>query len=250
MPGTVSNILPAFVVFSAAASCTYIINDIKDVEVDKKHKKKKYRVIANGSVSTGEALIIALFLLVFSLSISFLISPFFWIYLLSYLFISFSYTMFFKNIAIADVFFVSAGFVVRVLAGGEAFHVPISDWLFLTVFLVSLFLANGKRMGEMLELGEGATDHRRSLAAYSISFIEGSLWFSASAALVTYSLYTIEQKSGLFYTVPLASFGLLRYIYLVKKGKGDPTDVLLSDKQVMAVGLIWVLFIAVVVYSK
>lgn len=250
LPGTALNALLVLLVFSAAASSSYIINDIKDLEVDKRHKTKKKRSIANGSVSVHEAFIIALLLLFFSLLASFLVSPFFWIYLLVYLLISFSYTLFFKNIVIVDIFFISAGFVVRVLAGGEAFNVPISDWLFLTVFLVSLFLASGKRMGEMLELGDRASDHRASLAAYSRSFIDGSLWFSASAALVTYSLYTIEQKNGLFYTVPLCAFGLLRYIYIVKEGNGDPTDVLLSDRQIMAVGLVWALFISFLLYGR
>ncbi|MDT8316988.1 MAG: decaprenyl-phosphate phosphoribosyltransferase [bacterium] len=250
LPGTGLNTVVSLLVFSAAASCSYIINDIKDIEADRGHKLKQLRSIANGSVSVHEALIVALLLLCSSLAASFLVSPLFWAYILAYLFISISYTLFFKHIAIVDIFFISAGFVVRVMAGGEAFDVPISDWLFLTVFLVSLFLASGKRMGEMFELGDKASDHRASLAAYSRSFIEGSLWFSASAALVTYSLYTIEQKNGLFFTVPLCSFGLLRYIYIVRKGNGDPTDVLLNDRQIMTVGLAWVLFIFFLVYVR
>lgn len=250
VPGLTFNALTVLLLFSLAASSSYIINDIKDIDVDKRHKIKKLRPIASGSISVATSSLIALFLLGFSLAGSFFVSSFLWIYLLAYLLISFSYTLFFKDIAIADIFFISAGFVVRVLAGGEAFNVTISDWLFLTVFLVSLLLASGKRLGEFIQMGGRAADHRRSLAAYSQSFIEGSLWFSASAALVTYSLYTIEQKNGLFYTVPLVAFGLLRYIYLVRNGNGDPTDVLLSDRQIMAVGLIWVLFISVVVYGR
>ena len=139
--------------------------------------------------------------------------------------------------------------MTRVLAGGEIFDVKVSSWLFLTVFLVSLFLASGKRMAELLEMGDKAVNHRKSLSSYSPSFIEGILWFAASAALVTYSLYTIEQTGGLFYTVPLVAFGLLRYIYIVQTGKGDPTDVLLSDRQIMATGIIWATAIGIIIYG-
>ena len=242
-------IIPVFFSFCAAASASYIINDVRDVEKDKKHTIKRRRAIASGDVSVGAALSLALILLIIAFFVSFLFSPKFGIYLSAYLIISLSYTFFLKDIVIIDIFFISFGFLIRVLAGGEAFGTEVSSWLFMTVFLVSLFLATGKRMGELVLMGADAGDHRRSLADYSISFLEGALWFSASAALVTYALYTLEQRSGLFYTVPLAAFGLLRYIYIVKEGRGDPTDALLKDGQILGVGIIWAIIIGMIVYG-
>jgi decaprenyl-phosphate phosphoribosyltransferase len=135
-----------------------------------------------------------------------------------------------------------------VLAGGEAFHVKVSSWLFLTVFVVALFLTSGKRLGELVSLGEDASKHRRSLSLYSRSFLEGVQWFCAAVAIVTYTLYIIENKSGLFYSVPMAIYGLLRYISIVKSGKGDPTEVLLHDWPLMVTGILWILVIAVNMY--
>ena len=149
---------------------------------------------------------------------------------------------------LVDIFFISFGFLIRVLAGGEAFRVPVTNWLFLTVFMISLLLAAGKRLGELVLLGDEAHKHRKSLTHYSHSFLEGILWFSASAALVTYALYTLEHENGIFYTVPLAAFSLLRYIYIVKVGKGDPTEALLRDKQILTVGIAWIAVIGFMIY--
>ena len=246
---SLGNGIPALIAFCLAASGSYIVNDIKDVEVDRNHAAKKSRAIANGDISVLTAICIAVALFVLAIVISSQVSSSFWLYTMAYLLISLSYTFLFKDIVILDIFVISAGFLVRVLAGGEAFSVAVSNWLFMTVFMVSLFLATGKRMGELIHLGAVAHNHRKSLASYSPSFLDGILWFSASSALVMYSLYTIEQSSGLFYTVPLAAFGLLRYIYIAKKGKGDPTEALIGDRQVMVVGIVWFLVICIVTYS-
>ncbi len=246
------SILPTAVIslisFSVAASCSYIINDIRDIEADRNHEVKKGRVLAKGNVSVERAFKLAMLLCIIALLASLAVSKWFWLYLIAYLIISLSYTFFLKDIVILDIFVISFGFLIRVLAGGEAFDVTVSNWLFMTVFMVSLFLAAGKRMGELVYLGENAHNHRKSLAEYTPSFLEGILWFSASSALVMYSLYTLEQRSGLFYTVPLAAFGLLRYIFIAKEGKGDPTDALLKDGQIMGVGVVWAAVIGVVIY--
>lgn len=247
-PAVVDNILPAFFSFSCAASCSYIINDMLDIEADRNHVSKRNRAIASGAISKNTALIVALSLFIASICLSFYVSSAFWVYLIAYFTISLSYTFYFKHIVIADIFFISFGFIIRVLAGGEAFAISVSNWLFMAVFMVSLFLAAGKRLGEFVSLGDTAHVHRKSLANYNKAFLEGILWFSASTALVTYALYTIEEKSELFYTVPLAAFGLIRYIYIARGGKGDPTEVLLKDRQIMLTGLIWAASIAAVVY--
>jgi len=247
-PDVFYNILPAILAFCFASSSNYIINDLKDIEVDKNHFTKKKRLLASGKISKNKALLLAIIFLMSSFLFAYFVSDMFWAYLLSYIIISFLYTFLVKNLVIIDIFFISFGFLVRVLAGGEAFAIEVSKWLFMTVFMVSLFLATGKRLGELMLLGQEAEKHRKSLALYSQSFLEGALWFSASSALVTYALYTLEQRSGLFYTVPLAAFGLFRYIFISKEGRGDPTDALLKDKQIMAVGIIWLTAICYSVY--
>lgn len=246
---TKTNVILALSAFCAAASCAYLINDIYDIEADRKHHTKRNRSIARGNVSILSAVFFALILFAVAIMASFYVSRWFWAYILLYLIISLSYTFKLKDVVILDIFLISLGFLIRLLAGGEAFVIPVSNWLFMTVFMVSLFLATGKRLGELVSMGKNARQHRKSLAAYSTSYLEGALWFSGSSALVTYALYTLELKSSLFYTVPLAAFGLMRYAFIIKEGKGDPTDALLKDRPIMAVGIVWVLFISYVVYG-
>jgi decaprenyl-phosphate phosphoribosyltransferase len=245
-----TSMLPSMLAFSFAASCGYIINDIKDRKHDSRHAAKRHRPIARGDVSPVSASIFAAALFISAMFIAGSVSARFEAYVVLYLFISLLYSLYFKNMVIIDIFFVAFGFFVRVKAGGVAFNVEVTKWLFLTVFIVALFLATGKRLGELIVMGEDAQRHRRSLHQYSTSFIEGTLWFCASAALVTYALYTIENTGGMFYTVPLVTYGLLRYIYIVKDGKGDPTDALLKDGQIMATGIVWLAMIGGLLYRR
>lgn len=245
-----STILPALLSFSFAASCSYIVNDVMDREADRNHHSKKNRAIARGDISVPFAIVLALILYLMAMLIAVSVSRQFEGFLVIYLLVSSAYTFFFKNIVLIDIFFIAFGFLMRVLSGGEAFDITVTSWLFLTVFLVSLLLGAGKRLGELVLLGDNAHKHRKILIHYSPSFLEGLLWFSAAASLVTYALYTLERKNGLFYTVPLAAFGLIRYIYIVKQGKGDPTEALLFDKQILGVGVLWAGMIGLIIYAK
>ncbi len=238
----------SFLSFSFAASCGYIINDIKDREHDKHHASKKYRPIARGEISLLFASIIAAALYITAMIIGGAVSKRFEGYLVIYLFLSFLYTAFFRNIVIADIFIISFGFLIRILAGGEAFHVVISGWLFLTVFIVSVMLAAGKRAGEQISHGVVASAQRSTISQYPNGYLEGVLWFSSSAALVTYSLYTLERHDNLYYTVPLVAFGLLRYIYVVKQGRGDPTEILVNDSHITVIGILWLVMIYLIRY--
>jgi decaprenyl-phosphate phosphoribosyltransferase len=240
--------VPAFLAFSFGASCTYIVNDIIDRNVDRNHASKKNRPIARGDVKVTHAIILACVLYVAAMLLAFAVSEHFLGYLILYLLVSISYSLVFKHIVLIDIFAIASGYVLRVLAGGEAFRVPVSNWLFLAVFIVALLLASGKRLGEMIAQGEHAPKHRHILQEYSVSFLEGVLWFAASASLVAYALYVIENKDVMLYTVPVAAYGLLRYIYIVKQGRGDPTEILLNDGHIMMTGVIWAAMVAVIIY--
>jgi len=248
-PSALTTLVLSFLSFSLAASGGYIINDIIDRDADQHHLTKRNRPIAKGDIPVAIAVTLALGLFIAALMLSSAISRHFEGYIILYIIITFLYTIFLKHIILVDIFVISFGFLLRVLAGGEAFNIIISGWLFLTVFLVALFLSSGKRLGELIVLSDDASSHRKSLSQYSTSYLEGILWFSASATLVTYALYTLEHKGGLFYTVPLTVFGLLRYIYIVKQGKGDPTEALLMDGQVFWVGIIWMVALAIIIYK-
>ena len=158
-PGVLMQVLPALAAFSCASSCGYIINDIRDLEADRNHKTKMDREIASARISSTSAILVAAVLYLIAMILSLLLHGEKWrfqLFVTIYLLNSLVYTFFFKNVVIMDVFLISFGFLIRVLAGGEVFKIPISNWLFLTVFSVSLMLATGKRLGELISLGNDA----------------------------------------------------------------------------------------------
>lgn len=244
------NGVPAFVAFCLASSAGYILNDILDLENDRLHPLKRYRPLSAGAIKpvTAATLAAVLFFVAAGTAASTL-SLRFLLFLLLYLLITVAYSLKVKNIPLLDVFCIAAGFLIRLLAGGEAFAVPVSDWLFLTVFLLALFLSIGKRLAEKCSLGIDAERHRKSLSGYPEGFLEGAMYLTGGAVLVTYSLYTIS-RGQLLHTVPLCCFGLLRYIMRVKSGRsGDPTESLLKDPALLLTSFLWVISISVLVYG-
>ncbi|RNC67625.1 MAG: decaprenyl-phosphate phosphoribosyltransferase [Desulfuromonadales bacterium] len=238
------NGMPAFIAFCLASSSGYILNDILDSEKDRLHPQKKNRPLPSGVLNPKAAATFAVLLLCVGVGLAAMVSPpRFMFYLVLYLLLTALYSLKIKDIPLLDVFFVATGFIVRLQAGGEAFAVSISDWLFLSVFLLALFLSIGKRLTEKRNLGGDANLHRKSLGGYPDGFLEGSMYLTGGAVLVTYSMYTLS-RNYLFYTVPLCCFGLLRYIMRVKSGlSGDPTESLLKDVPLLLVGLVWVIII-------
>jgi len=247
-PGMLSRGIVPFLAFSLVSSATYIFNDIMDLEHDKEHPTKCRRPLASGTIDKSHALILMLALLLCGVLLGGQTSPRFLLFVLLYLLISGLYSLELKHRPIADIFCITVGFVLRLYAGGDAFGVLVSDWLFLTVFLLALFLSVGKRCSESLSLGENAGKHRRALAAYPEGFLEGTMYLVGAAVLVTYSMYVINQPL-LVYTVPLCMFGLLRYLFCVKSGKnGDPTQALLKDGPLLSIAIVWVLMVTWGVY--
>lgn len=229
--------------FCLVSSAGYILNDLVDRQRDLHHPHKRLRILPSGAISVAAALSTALGLLLGGLMLAWTTSSSFFAFVIGYIAISLGYSLYLKHMPIVDLFCIAAGFLIRLQAGGELFAVPISPWLFLSVLLLSLFLSTGKRLAELQALGEGAGNHRASLAGYPPGFLMGTLYLTAGTVLVTYAMYVV-QRPKLIYTVPLCLFGLLRYILRVSSGKGgDPTESLLKDRLLFAVGLLWVVMV-------
>lgn len=247
---TLYTAVPAFLAFSFIASASYIFNDIKDSERDKLHPRKRKRPIASGSLGKGKAMVFAGILTLSSLVLSLRITPVFFYFVLLYLLIQIGYSLFLKHIAIADIFCIASGFVIRVLAGSAAFHVDASNWLLLTMFMISLVLGTGKRLGEASLMNEAVEAHRKSLNVYSVSTLTEILVISSSSALLSYALYTVEQSQQLLYTIPIVTFGLFRYLLLAKQGMSDPTEALTQDRWLAFTVVLWILFVALIRYAR
>lgn len=243
LPGIISTGVAPFTSFCLVSSAGYLLNDILDRDRDVFHPRKRLRPIPSGHISLTAAGVLSALLVTGGLVLAGFTSPQLLLLLAGYATISISYSVHLKNMPVIDLFCISAGFLIRLLAGGELFHVPVSPWLFLTVFLLAVFLSTGKRLGESRSLGNIAGEHRISLTRYPSGFLEGTMYMTGGAVLVTYAMYTLNKQT-LIYSVPLCFFGLLRYMLRVISGKGgDPTESLLKDRQLLIVGVIWVLMV-------
>ncbi|MCG6552069.1 MAG: decaprenyl-phosphate phosphoribosyltransferase [Candidatus Magnetominusculus sp. LBB02] len=248
--GTLRSAPAAFAAFSLAASASYILNDIADRNADSHHPQKKHRPIAAGAISVSTATMLAIAFLIASTVAAYYIDSGFLAYLIAYIAIQALYSMYFKLTAVLDIFCIASGFVLRVMAGGAAFNVAISDWLFLSMFMISLMLATGKRIGEIKLLNEHASDHRESLLGFTPALLNDILLITSAAALVFYATYTIEQYKNFIYTVPVVTFGLFRYLMLAKAGRGDPTDAMTGDRWLAITVMGWLLFVGVIRYTR
>lgn len=248
---TLRALLP-FIAFCVVSSATYILNDIFDRENDQHHPEKCKRPIASGLLTVTSALLLAFFLLMCGVLIARFISDEFLFLLAVYFIISVAYSVQLKKIVLADIFCISAGFLLRLQAGGVAFDITISEWLYLSVFLLSIFLSTGKRFAEKERLGNMAHYHRIAIAAYPKQFLEGILYMTGGSVLVTYSMYVISRHSNLLlYSVPLCCFGLLRYLFRIQSGKGgDPTESLMRDIPLLITGILWITIVGWGIYAQ
>ncbi len=236
--------------FSMASSSVYIVNDIMDIKQDIHHPVKKNRPLPSGKISTSNAISAAILMALVSGITATFISNRFLIILGAYLVISNSYSLILKSIPLVEIFCVVSGFLLRLEAGGTAFSIHISEWLFLSVFLLALFLVSGKRLSELMHSGGQQPGLIRPvLKKYPDLFFQTAMSISGSAVLVTYTMYAIDHHSNIL-IIPLCCFGLLRYSLRVLAGRGgDPTRALLKDPQLLAVGLAWALLVTFDIYT-
>lgn len=235
----------AFVLFCLISGAVYLMNDVRDAESDRRHERKKLRPIAAGELDPKVALAAAFVLLAVALAGSVALSPLFAVVASSYLVLQIAYTLFLKHQVILDVMCISAGFVLRAVAGTVAIAVPASSWLLACAALLALFLGLGKRRSELLLADAGGPLHRPVLDHYSTQLIDQMVSAVTAATIVTYALYTSVSSSSqshhyLMLTVPFVVYGLFRYLYLVHHRQlgGNPEDILLTDLPlVIAIGL-------------
>ncbi len=249
MVRNVPTVFMAFLSFSLLSSAVYVFNDLKDLERDRLHPVKRKRPLPSGEVSVPSAILIGAFLLILSLTSGYFLGWTFLLVLGAYALNNLLYTLYLKNYQLFDIFSIALGFVLRVYAGAVAIDVPVSTYLFLTIFFLALFLAIGKRRYELLLLGEDGKNHRRVLRHYSVYYLDQLMNISATLTLVVYTLYTLEvSRRGMVFTVPIVVFGLFRYYHITHNlNRGEPSDDLLSDPLILLSALSYALVLAVVV---
>jgi len=229
--------LAAFL-FSLISSGIYLLNDIKDIDLDRAHPTKRWRPIAAGQLSIHFALILSAFLLVGGLMATFVLSPKLTAVCGAYVVLQICYTLGLKRVALIDLFVIAAGFIFRALAGAVVLNVTISPWLLLCTMLLALFLGLCKRRHEKVVMNDLEEETRPSLEKYDQGLLDQLISIVSSATIVCYAIYTLwpdtVEKFGtnqLGFTIPFVIFGLFRYLDLVyRHEKGDrPEKILLTD---------------------
>ncbi len=237
-----------FVAFSLLAGMVYLVNDLRDVEADRQHARKRLRPVASGRLSPAAAWAAVPVLLAIAMAIAAWLGAPFAVVLAIYLVSNVAYSFGLKHQVILDVFVIASGFVLRAAAGVELLKpvapgVEISPWLLVCTFFGALFLAVSKRRRELANAGDGASNQRAVLASYTPELLDRMLTVSAATTLRTYALYTIWPATvtkfgteALIITVPVVAYGVFRYLHLVKVSETseDPSQVLLSDRPIQA----------------
>ena len=274
-PGYFTSVLTATGIFTLITSSIYIINDVIDAPLDRKHPFKKKRPIPSNQLPIPLAVTIAASIIIIGSILAWQVTPFLLLMIWSYVLLHIGYAFKFKHIPILDVFSIATGFIIRVYAGALVVNLHMSVWFLLTVTSSALFLAVGKRQSERTLL-KGMTGklegHRVTLSRYTQRLLDIYTGMFANAAWLSYalfsfnyppikpkglllSLYTVFPKAFnieklMMATVPIVIYGVMRYLQLVyEQNKGEsPERVLLSDKPLIASGLIYTTMIFVIVY--
>ena len=252
---TLARLSLAVAAFCLAASGTYLVNDVRDADGDRRHPSKRRRPVASGALSPGLAVGAGALSLVAGLGLAAAVNWQFFGVVALYIAMTTSYALWLRRVAVVDIGIVASGFILRAVAGGLAAGVPLSRWFLIVASFGSLFMVAGKRYGEHLDLGADRGAFRRTLDAYSLGYLR-YVWTAASTvAVLAYCLWAFEESQfdagPPWYELSIIPFTLsiMRYALLLDGGKGSaPEDIVLRDRPLQVMGLAWVVVFGCGVY--
>jgi decaprenyl-phosphate phosphoribosyltransferase len=239
--------LVAFVAFCLLSGAVYLVNDAVDVESDRAHPRKQERPVAAGELSRLAAVTVAMVLGLVAVGIGTAVDWQLGVLLVTYAALQVAYSLWLKHEPVLDLAAVAVGFLLRAIAGGLAASLPLSDFFLMVAGFGSLFMVAGKRYSEMRTLGSEAGT-RRSLVRYTDTYLRFVWSIAATSTALAYCLWAFEQVNG---SVPWQSLsivpfvlGLLRYAVDIDAGKAaEPEDIILGDRGLQAIGLVWLVLV-------
>ncbi len=249
--------LEAFCCFCCAASAVYALNDVLDLEEDRRHPTKRTRPLAAGLLPTRSAIVLASMLAGAALLASAAISLTLLAVVAGYLSLNLAYSLRLKHIVLVDILVVSSGFLLRILAGSLVTSIPLSMWILIMTFLLSLFLALAKRRDDVLLSAAQGYSTRKVVDGYNLEFVNAGLVVLASVLIVAYIMYTaspaVITRTGtdkLYSTALFVVLGILRYLQLtfVQRRSGNPTRLLWTDRPLQAILLGWLVLFVFLIY--
>ncbi len=253
------NAIWAFAAFSLAASAIYCLNDIMDIEADRKHPKKRLRPLASGKISKTQAYTEMAFLILASITITYLTfeNNNMLAIIAVYIALNIGYCIKLKHIAIVDVFIIASGFCLRIAACGAATDIWISQWIILQTFLLALFLAFAKRRDDVIIFNRDGSKTRRNINRYNLDFLNNAIVIVATMTMMCYIIWCVSEEvivrmgtNQLYITAIFALMGVLRYlqITMVDNKSGSPTKILIKDKYIHFCIAGWVITFLVLIY--
>lgn len=258
---TIESGLLVFMAFSFIASSIYCYNDIVDADADRHHPVKCRRPIASGEVSVSHAYLLMAVMAVLSATMIMLLPSSermgTAVVVAIYYVLNLAYCSKLKQYAVLDVCIVAFGFVLRIVAGGVAEEVALSQWIVLMTFLLTLFLSFAKRRDDVLRMNETGEAPRHNTIRYNLTFINQAITITASVTLVCYIMYTVSpeveehfKSQYLYLTSVFVLLGLLRYIQIavVDKKSGDPVKVVLTDRFSQLIVAAWLVTFLIMIY--
>ena len=232
--------------FCAAASAVYLLNDLADREADRQHPVKRRRPIASGEVPAWLALVGTLALALVSLVVLYFLGWPLVLVGIIYLAINVAYSAGLKRVALVDVMLVASGYVLRAVAGAVAVGAAPSPWLYAVTAAGALFIVVGRRYAEARLAGAEPSEQRGTLQHYAPPLGGQLLTLAATAALVSYTLYTVEGENlpannAMLLTAPLVIFGLFRYLYLLNNSQDaeSPELLMMRDAPLLVSIVVW-----------
>lgn len=245
--------------FCLLSSAVYVFNDLLDREADRRHPRKRHRPLAAGTVTPAAALALMAACLAGGIAIAFTRAGSLPLVFVAYVALNAAYSLGLKHVVLLDVFIISAGFMLRLLAGTLGIGIAPSHWLLLCGMMLTLFLGFAKRRAELAALADDSGSHRRVLDDYTESMLDQFLTVSAACTVVTYSLYTVSAETlqlhgspSLILTVPFVLYGMLRYLFLLhrRSGGGDPAQELLRDAHLQLAVLGWLATVVAILTGR
>lgn len=242
-----------FVAFCAVASAGYLVNDIRDVELDRRHPLKRHRAIASGALAIPAARAAALVLAIAGLAIAAAVDPAVAGLVAAYGALTFAYSFALKRIVIIDVMAIAGCFLLRVVSGAVAIDVDASEWLLVCTGMVSLFLGFTKRRQEAVLEKQAPFGARPVLEHYTLPFLDQMVSMVTAGTVISYTIYATESPragSQMLWTVPMVVYGVFRYLYLIyhRESEASTARLLVKDPGIVGAALAWAVAAALVVY--
>lgn len=246
--------LLAFFLFCLVSGSGYIVNDVVDLENDKRHPHKSRRPLASGHLKISDAIIASVVISIPALVLSFFLDRYFGLTATCYFFLVVIYSLVLKKAVIIGVLSIAMGFVLRVFAGTVIAGVEISSWLLICATFLALFLALAKKRQETVV---NTPDQQASQVPRWPHFLDMMIAAVSACTILAYALYTMSGETltrfntaNLKFTIPFVIYGVFRYIYLVyeKDRGGSPEEVLLTDGPLLLCTALWVIAVIKIIY--